>query len=362
MRLKILILIKCLILLLMSCSVSHQQIKTYSRSEQFNGNFFININNVDMNDERDLISWFLEIDNKKWTKWINTEYEKTVINRTESGELVVTFINHSTLLIQCDGINILTDPVWSDYVGPLPYLGLKRHRNPGMRFEDLPPIDYVILSHNHYDHFDLPTLIRLKEKFNPTILVPLGDKEILIENNFEKVIELDWWEEVKLKNNQSIFFVPAQHSSQRGLFDRYHSLWGGYVITSEGGPIYFAGDTGFGPHFYQIKEKFGRMRLSLLPIGAYKPEILLKKFHISPKEAVDAHLILESQYSVGIHWGTFKQTIEDYYDPVKDLEKAKKERILNNTKFIVLKHGKAYKIPRLEPALEHEFLIDGSTR
>ncbi len=359
---KILISIIIFSLFLNSCSVIQKTEIKYSRSKQFNGNSFINMNNIEMQDELDILSWFAELGDSRWPQWINSEFGPSPVDRVGIDEMIVTFINHSTVLIQVDGLNILTDPVWSFVVGPFGRIGLKRHRNPGIRFEDLPQIDYVLISHNHYDHMDIPTLIKLSESYQPKFIVPLGDKELLNNNGIENVIEMDWWDHIILENNQKIFFVPSQHSSQRGLFDRYKSLWGGYVITSTGGPIYFAGDTGFGPHFYKIKELFGKMRFCMLPIGAFKPEKLLEKFHMSPKEAVKVHQILESQLSIGIHWGTFKQTIEAYLDPINYLQEALNEVDLNDSKFMVFKHGKGYFIPKLKTYKNYLYEFNGSTR
>src|SRR5690606_12455675 len=162
--------------------------------------------------------------------------------------------------IQIDGLNIITDPIWSERTSPVSFAGPKRVRAPGMTFESLPPIDVVLISHNHYDHLDLPTLERLKDAFNPIFVVGLKNRELLESVGIKNIVELDWWQKQKIKN-MDFTFVPAQHWSARGLFDKRKMLWGGFVI--EGSKrIYFAGDTGYGKFFKTIKEKIGEPDLS----------------------------------------------------------------------------------------------------
>jgi len=221
-------------------------------------------------------------------------------------DLRVTFIGHATVLVQQDGLNLLTDPVWSPRVGPVSWLGAKRHRPPGIRFEDLPPIDVVLLSHDHYDHLDFPTLRRLAAAFpNLTLVTGLGNGNFLKSNGIHvKVVELDWWQSTNI-GGVEIIATPAAHWSGRTPFAPNRTLWVGFLLKSPAGLVYYAGDTGWGPHFEQIRERFGPARLALLPIGAYKPEWFMQAQHTGPQEAFEAARVLEASTSIGVHFGTF---------------------------------------------------------
>ena len=222
-----------------------------------------------------------------------------------SPSLLTTLVNHSTILLQQPGSNILTDPIWSPRCGPLPFLGPRRHRLPGVEFDRLPPIHTVLLSHNHYDHLDLPTLRRLVERGSTRFLAPLGVCRFLEANGILPAGELDWGDSVDVPG-AAIHAVPAFHFSGRGLFDRDRTLWCGYVIESAFGTVYFAADTGFGPHFAWVRDRFGPPRLALLPIGAYQPRWFMSSVHMNPDEAVEAHRILGAATSIAIHHGTFQ--------------------------------------------------------
>lgn len=265
--------------------------------------------------------------------------------RVEGSELRVTFVNHSTLLIQTQGINVLTDPVWSDTVGPTTWLSVRRRRPPGIPFEALPPIDVVVISHNHYDHLDLPTLERLRSRHNPLFVVGLGNAALLREAGIERVRELDWWKHVPITSCLNVHAVPAQHFSGRGLCDGDETLWAGYVLETCGGPIYFAGDTGLGTHFAEIRRRFGDLRLSLLPIGAYRPRWFMSAIHVDPEAAVLAHLTLRSQTSVAMHFGTFAQGDDGQDEPTDDLLHAFEQHGVSLEEFWVLDFGEGRTVP-----------------
>lgn len=224
------------------------------------------------------------------------------ILRPDPAAIQVTWIGHSTFLIQVDGLNILTDPVFSRRASPFSFAGPERLAPPGLDFKDLPAIDVVLISHNHYDHLDKGTLQRLGN--GPRSFVPLGHHRRLAEWGIFRVSELDWWQ-TSFVGSLLVHCVPARHNSNRGLFDIDRDLWAGWVLETGRGKIYFAGDTGYGPHFREIAARFGPVRLALLPIGHYGPHRLVRPVHMDPAEAVQAHLDLAAELSIAMHWGTF---------------------------------------------------------
>ncbi len=245
----------------------------------------------------------------------------------------VTFINHATTLVQLAGRNILTDPVYSERVSPVSFMGPKRYHPPAIPFESLPNIDLVVISHNHYDHLDLATLKRLEERFKPRILVGKGSGEWLRSHGLSEVVELDWWEKFDAGNGLEIIGVPAQHWSIRSGFDRNRMLWLGYAMSYQSKYIYFAGDTGYGPHFKAIHERLGAPSFSLLPIGAYLPRYMMIDNHMSPDDAVKAHIDLKSPASMGIHYGTFALADEGQRQPITDLAQARSQRSISEAQF-----------------------------
>jgi L-ascorbate metabolism protein UlaG (beta-lactamase superfamily) len=226
--------------------------------------------------------------------------------------LLVTLINHSTVLLQQPGSHILTDPIWSERCTPISFIGPRRHRLPGVEFDRLPPIHTVLLSHNHYDHLDLATLRRLAVRGTAMFVAPLGVARLLESHGIGPVHELDWGDSLPVPG-ATIHAVPAFHFSSRGLFDRNRTLWCGYIIESAIGIVYFAADTAFGPHFAWIRDRFGPPRLALLPIGASEPRWFMCGVHMNPEDAVEAHRILGAATSIAIHHGTF-QLADDAID------------------------------------------------
>jgi L-ascorbate metabolism protein UlaG (beta-lactamase superfamily) len=250
------------------------------------------------------------------------------------GKLRTTLVNHSTVLLQQGDCNILTDPIWSERTSPLSWIGPRRRRRPGVAFEHLPPIDLVLLSHNHYDHLDLPTLHRLAERGDSAFIAPTGVARLLRARKIGPVHELDWGESFSLAG-VTIHSVPALHFSSRGIFDRNRTLWCGYMIETEQRLIYFAADTAFGPHFAQIREHFGPPDLALLPIGAFEPRWFMSAVHMAPDEAIRAHEILGARTSIAIHHGTF-QLADEGIDVPRDLLNATRPEsflMLNNGEF-----------------------------
>ncbi len=316
------------------------------KSDHFDGEQFHNLQPIEQHGLWDLVKWNLNRDRGYWEDWIPDSPGPPPPERVGMGELLITFIGHSTVLVQADSINMLTDPIWSDRASPVDGFGPHRKRPPGIRFEDLPPIDLVMVSHNHYDHLDLHTLEMLRKDHDPKFRVPLGNRALLEENDINRVEEMDWWDSIPFRH-MDIHLVPAQHFAMRGTCDRNTTLWGGFVMMTEGGPVYFAGDTGYGPHFKMINERFGPMRFSMLPIGAYRPRWFMKPVHTSPAEAVDAHIDVESRKSMGIHFGTFIQADDGRLESIIDLKDALYEKKIDFGEFILPRHGKGVMIAPL---------------
>jgi L-ascorbate metabolism protein UlaG (beta-lactamase superfamily) len=212
-------------------------------------------------------------------------------------------------------------------------------RKPGVEFESLPRIDVVLLSHNHYDHLDLATLRRLRQRFDPAVLAAAGDACVLQPLGFTHLRELDWWEQAAIRDTLKITFVPAQHFSGRGLFDRRKSLWGGYVIESLGRLVYFSGDTGYSSHFSDIKSRLGSPDIAILGIGAYEPRWFMTPVHMNPAEAVRAHGDLSAKQSIGMHFGTFQLTTEAIDQPKADLKAALAQNGISDAAFVTLHEG-----------------------
>ncbi len=232
----------------------------------------------------------------------------------------ITLVNHATVLIQLDGVNILTDPVYSNTIS----FFIPRLRKPGIPFDDLPPIHLILVSHSDYDHLNLRTLRRLRKRHRASIVVPNGLANYARRTGFEKVIEMNWWDE-KAPDDILVTSVPAQHSGTRMLVDRGKSLACGYVLQSKSSSVYFAGDTGYGGFLKEIGAKFS-LDVALLPIGSYKPYEWFKDIHLSPQSAVQAFLDLQAKNLVPIHWGTFKISDEPMSEPpiliAQEAEKA----------------------------------------
>ena len=256
---------------------------------------------------------------------------------------VVTFIGHATFLIQTNSANILTDPMYSDRAGPFGLLGPRRVRQPAVRFEDLPPISTVLLSHNHYDHCDRPTLARLAKRFDPTVITPLGNGALVKSTGLRNVEELDWWQDSKT-SPLPLTLTPAHHFSARTPFDRNRALWGGFTIDVADRRIYFAGDSAYAPLFREVRRRLGPIDLALLPIGAYEPRWFMQSVHMNPAEAVQAHLDLEATESVAMHFGTFQLTTEGIDEPVRALERARLGRSVAPSTFKTIGFGESVRV------------------
>lgn len=290
-------------------------------SDHFDGKRFHN-KTTRPNGFGNFLKWMVSRKPGTWSELRENKAYPSPEARVQGERYRVTFINHATFLIQIDGLNILTDPIWSERCSPVSFFGPKRVRAPGVAFDDLPRIDVVLISHNHYDHLDLDTLKKLWLRDKPRIIAGLGNEAFLKKHGIASN-DLDWWEELSLGSGRKLYAVPAQHFSNRGLNDRNKTLWIGFVIEAPGAKIYFAGDTGFGEHFQNIRDRFGPIDLALLPIGAFIPTWFMHFVHISPEEALKAAAILEAQQSIGMHFGTFRLADDAEDEPLRELARAK---------------------------------------
>ena len=321
----------------------HEGTRELRFPEHFDGKLFYNPGARQAAGFIDLFRWKLSSRLEPSPRFIADVEQSVPPRRIEGRGLRTTLVNHSTVLLQQQGSNILTDPIWSERASPLSWVGPRRRRRPGVSLEDLPSIDAVLISHNHYDHLDLPTLRQLAARGNSTFIVPARVAQLLRSENIGPTHELDWGEALSLPGSLpgvTIHCVPALHFSSRGIYDRNKTLWCGYVIECRERLVYFAGDTGFGQHFSQIREKFGSPELALLPIGAYEPRWFMSPVHMAPDEAVRAHEILAAKTSIAIHHGTFRLTDESIDTPEKQLLAR-----VRDDSFLVLKNGQFADMP-----------------
>lgn len=265
--------------------------------------------------------------------------------RVQGAQMRVTWIGHSTVLVQTQDLNILTDPIWSDYASPLPPLGPKRHRAPGVRFDDLPKIDLVLVSHNHYDHMDLSTLRRLWDRDRPVILTSLSNDAIMKKWGIEAVVR-DWGQSVVVRPGINAFVDRVHHWSSRFAKDRNRALWSGFTVTLPGGNLFFAGDTGLGDGRWPYEAaRHGPIRFAMIPIGAYSPRELMRPSHLNPAEAVSVFERLGAMYALGVHWGTFQLSAEPIDAPPAELRSALATAHIEVRRFRTMEPGEQWSVP-----------------
>ncbi len=325
-------------------------IMTIQAQPHFNGQQFYNpFPGFESRDFGDLFRWLVidRVTGKRPTLPDSYHFELADNDgrylRTNRSDVTVTWIGHSTLLIQNDGLNILTDPIWSQRASPLSFAGPKRMVPPGIPLDSLPKIDVVLISHDHYDHLDKQTIRRLGNR--PLYLVPLGVGALLKSWGIDHYVEMDWWDEFRF-NGVLFACTPAQHFSGRTLFDRNRRLWCSWVISGKEARIYFGGDSGYFPDYAKIGRQYGPFDLAALPIGAYRPRWFMSPVHMSPGEAVRAFVDLQARIFIPIHWGTFPLSDEPLTEPPQLLLKKAKQKGLDANRFWILKHGETRTVPQ----------------
>jgi len=258
--------------------------------------------------------------------------------RENRGERTITWVGHSTFVLQLDGVGVVTDPQWSERASPLPFMGPRRVTPPGLAFEDLPPIHLVLISHDHYDHLDTRTVRRIARAHRPRFLVPLGLKAWFAGIGITEVEELDWWEHRSVRG-LDVTCLPVQHWSSRTPWDVNRRLWSGWAVAGRSGRLFFAGDTGFNAGFREIGGRLGPFDLALVSIGAYMPPRMMKMTHTTPEEALEIAAAVRARRLVAMHWGTFDLAEEPVDEPPRRLERAVQELGLDQDRVWIMKHG-----------------------
>ncbi|CAN7660072.1 MBL fold metallo-hydrolase [Rhizobium sp. LjRoot254] len=320
------------------------------KSDHFNGARFFNPGGVGPGTLSDLIKWKWGGEKPAlWPKSFPSAFAgNRPVERIEGAGLRVTMIGHASLLIQTAGLNILTDPVFSERTSPFSFIGPRRHNPPGVAFIDLPPIDLILVTHNHYDHLDLASLRMLQARFRAPVITPLGNDAIIRPAVLDADITVtDWGDRTEFRDGVIIHTEPCHHWSARGSSDRRMALWAAFVIETPDSKIYHIGDTGFhdGINYRAAAEKHGGFRLGILPVGAYEPRWFMKGQHQNPEEAVEGMRLANVGFAVGHHWGTFQLTNEAVEEPVKALAEALGNTGIEAERFRALRPGEAVDVP-----------------
>ena len=296
----------------------------------------------------DLLRFLLNSRNARWPRQVANPPATPVMPRVAGTGLRVTSIGHATHLVQTAGLNLLVDPVWSDRASPYTFMGPKRVRRPGLALDALPPLDAILVTHNHYDHMDVATLSKLRRRHACRIIVPLGNDAILRRADSALAAEAyDWRDHVVLGDGVTMTLVPSQHWSSRWLTDRRMALWAAFLLETPGGAIYHIGDTGYGDGaiFRDIRQRFGPPRLAIIPIGAYEPRWFMRDQHVDPDEAVRIYLDCGAAYALAHHWGTFQLTSEAIDEPPQRLATALAAAGIAADRFRVQRPGEAFDVP-----------------
>jgi Predicted Zn-dependent hydrolases of the beta-lactamase fold len=327
--------------ILMSCSCSPRYYNG-PVTDHFDGERFFNPGKPENKPFSQVLKWYATRQRQPWPDFSELPSTDKPPSKVEGKGLRVGFVGHVTLLIQTQGLNILVDPVWSDRASPVTWAGPERVHPPGIRFDDLPPIDAVLISHNHYDHLDLATVARLWQRDRPLIIVPLGNDKLIRDHIAAARIETrDWGGHVTVAPGLTVHLEPMHHWSARSLWDRNRALWAAFVLVTSGGSIYFVGDTGYGngDNFRAVAAKHGPFRLAVLPIGSYEPRWFMADNHMNPEEAVKAWNDLGQPLMLPIHYSVFQLADTGYETPLRDLQTAMRAAAVPDGRIRPLKPG-----------------------
>jgi L-ascorbate metabolism protein UlaG (beta-lactamase superfamily) len=316
-------------------------------SDHFDGTRFFDPNGAPPRSLTALARWMLGRKRPAWPEHVLNSSSDRPPARVEGPAWRISYIGHASLLIQTAGFNILTDPIWSQRASPFALFGPKRVTDPGVPFQALPPIDIVLLSHNHYDHLDLPTLSRLAAAHHPRVIMPLGNDSILrAHDSAIRAEAYDWGDRVMLGPDMAVKLAPMRHWSARHMLDRNKALWAAFVIETPAGRIYHVGDSGYGEgeHFRTARAQLGPFRLAILPIGAYEPRWFMRDQHMNPEESVRAFLDCGAEWALGHHYGTFQLTDEAIDAPLQALAEARAQAGVTPERFRTLAPGEVWEL------------------
>jgi len=320
-------------------------------SGHFDGEVFFNPQGAPPRGRRDVLRWMVGSrfrgTRAKWPARAPSPYADRPPARVDGSGLRVSYVGHASFLLQTAGLNILLDPVWSERVSPFRFVGPKRVNDPGIALTDLPPINVVLVSHGHYDHLDLPTLVQLAAAHRPRIIAPLGNDAIMLDHDPKIAAEAyDWGDRIDIGDGVSVTLVPTRHWSARSLSDRNMSLWASFVIEAPAGRIYFVGDSSYGDGriFRDVRERQGPLQLALLPIGAYEPRWFMCDQHMNPAEAVQAFRDCGAERALGHHYGTFQLTDEAIDAPLLALADALRTADILPERFRTLRPGQVWEL------------------